>query len=273
MKIPISGTYHTSLPQYTSHLTGDALMEETMWKYSTWYYNQMEKIYVPSKATGAELMAKGIAAAKISVYRRGVDIERFHPSKRNGFFKNKFNLPDIKLKLLYVGRVSKEKNLQDLVAATKYLFSVRRDFHLNIVGGGPYLDEMKKDMASLPVTFCGYLNGEELAQAYASSDIFIFPSATDTFGNVVLEAQASGVPVIVTDSGGPQENILHRQTGFIFPAGNIEVFTRTLLDLMENPRLLHQMKQNARSYMEKQSFESAHLEFWSRYTSGVETHI
>lgn len=269
LKIPISGTYHTALPQYARHLTGDAVMEEAMWKYSIWYYNQMEKIYVPSKATGDELIAKGIAAVKISLYPRGIDVERFHPAKRNGFFKSRFNLTDVKLKLLYVGRVSREKNLHDLVEAARNLAGVRSDFHLMVVGGGPYLDEMKKDAAGLPVTFCGYLDGEDLAQAYASSDIFIFPSPTDTFGNVILEAQASGLPVIVTDSGGPQENMIHNQTGFIFPAGNLEALTKTLQTLMDDPGLRHKMRQSARSYTENRSFESAHLEFWNSYTSNA----
>jgi glycosyltransferase involved in cell wall biosynthesis len=272
LKIPISGTYHTSLPQYASQLTDDAIMEEAMWKYCIWYYNQMEKIYVPSKATGDELIAKGMSAAKISYYRRGIDVERFHPGKRNGFFKTKFNLAENKMKLLYVGRVSREKNLQDLVEAIKTINTVRSDFHLIVVGGGPYLEEMKKYMAGLPVTFCGYLVGEDLDQAYASSDIFIFPSATDTFGNVVLEAQASGLPVIVSDTGGPQENMVHSQTGFIFPTGNIEALTQTLLNLMDDPQLLQKMKQNARNYMDNRSFESAYLRFWNSYTSTAESY-
>ena len=117
----------------------------------------------------------------------------------------------------------------------------------------------------LPVTFTGFLEGEDLAQAYASSDIFIFPSTTDTFGNVVLEAQASGLPVIVTDKGGPKENLIPDVTGFVVPANNPDALIETVSMLTDNPDRLQKMKQDARKYMENRSLESAYLELWESY--------
>jgi glycosyltransferase involved in cell wall biosynthesis len=137
--------------------------------------------------------------------------------------------------------------------------------HLVIVGDGPYLNDMKAALAGLPVTFTGILEGEELTQAYASSDLFVFPSTTDTFGNVVLEAQASGLPVIVTDQGGPQENLIPDKTGIIFPANDADALSRAVLQMVGDPGRLIQMKQQARQYMESRSLETAYLQLWDSY--------
>ena len=265
LKLPISGTYHTALPQYVNNLTGDTGLEDMCWKYVIWYYNQMDEVFVPSQATGRELVERGIHKEKIRHYPRGIDTEIFHPSYRNGFFKSKFHIGDEKLKLIYVGRVSKEKNLDLLVHSFRQLCRTRSDLHLIIVGEGPYLDEMKRIMRDLPVTFSGLLMGKDLAEAYASSDIFVFPSTTDTFGNVVLEAQASGIPAIVTDQGGPRENVIPGKTGFIVPAADKEGFTRAVTRLLDDPDLLESMKQNAREYTEDRSFEAAYLKQWDMY--------
>jgi glycosyltransferase involved in cell wall biosynthesis len=240
-------------------------MEEIMWKFSIWYYNQMDVVYVPSKATGIELENKGIKKEKIAFYPRGIDTERFHPSKRNGFFRNRFGMDPTDLKLLYVGRVSKEKNMPFLAKAFKHLVDVRPDIRLIVVGDGPYLSEMKTSLTGLPATFTGFLSGEDLAQAYASSDLFIFPSTTDTFGNVVLEAQASGLPVIVTDKGGPKENLVPDKTGFVVSTETVDAFIKAVLKLANNPQLLKKMKRHAREYMENRSFEAAYIQLWDSY--------
>jgi len=255
------------LPQYASQLTGEPIVGEIMWKYVIWYYNQLDVVYVPSEAIGEELKEKGISAEKIRFYQRGIDVNRFHPSKRNGFLRSRYDISDEALKLLYVGRVSREKNIEDLVAITKALSGKRNDFHLVIVGDGPFRREMEAQLTGYPVTCTGYLDGDDLAQAYASSDIFVFPSATDTFGNVVLEAQASGIPAVVTDQGGPKENLIDGDTGFVVPAGDINAFTNKLLIMMDQPAFLSQMKQNARQYMQDRGFESAFLRQWEGYRS------
>jgi glycosyltransferase involved in cell wall biosynthesis len=268
LRLPINGTYHTALPQYAKHLTGDPAMEDMMWKYVIWYYNQMDRVYVPSRATGQELIDKGIPENKIRFYDRGIDIDRFNPSKRNGFFKSRYKISEKDLKFLYVGRVSKEKKLPFLVEMFKALLRMRPNLHLVVVGDGPYLKEMKSSLKGLPVTFTGYLEGEDLPQAYASSDVFVFPSTTDTFGNVVLEAQASGLPVIVTDEGGPQENLIQNETGFIAHAGDMKAFMDPILKLIDEPDLLRKIRGKARTYMEDRSFEAAFLRLWETYGRG-----
>jgi glycosyltransferase involved in cell wall biosynthesis len=265
LKLPLYGTYHTALPQYTKELTQDDYMGDAMWKYVVWYYNQMDVVYVPSKATGEELAEKGVHRDKVRFYPRGVDTDLFHPSKRNGFLKSRFGVPDEKLKILYVGRISKEKNLALLVEVFRKLAGIRECVHLITVGDGPYLEEMKQSLDGLPVTFTGFLSGENLAGVYAASDVFVFPSTTDTFGNVVIEAQASGLPVIVTDEGGPKENLLPGKTGFIIPADDTDAFLYALTRLIDNTELRKSMGASARDYIEKRSFESAYLELWESY--------
>jgi glycosyltransferase involved in cell wall biosynthesis len=242
LNLPIYGTYHTSLPQYVGYLTGDSALADITWKYLLWYYNQMDVVYVPSKDTGEDLVSKGISKEKVRFYERGIDVERFHPSNRNGFLRNQYHVSEGDLKLLYVGRISKEKNLDHLLKVFKQVIEVRRGVHLVVVGNGPYLSEMKKDLRGCPVTFTGYLKGDSLSQAYASCDIFLFPSTTDTFGNVVLEAQASGLPVIVTDKGGPKENLVDGETGKIVQAKDTDGFTKVILRLIDDRDLLEIMK-------------------------------
>ncbi|EGJ48985.1 glycosyltransferase [Desulfocurvibacter africanus] len=260
LKLPLYGTYHTQIPQYVGKLTEDNSMEELSWKYILWYYNQCDLVFAPSQSTADELIAKGLPADKIRVYPRGVDVERFHPAKRNGFLKRY----DIKQggTLLYVGRISKEKNLDLLAEAFERLHRSRPESNLVLAGDGPYKEELRERLRGLPCVFTGYLEGEDLAALYASCDLFVFPSRTDTFGNVVLEAQASGLPVIVTNEGGPQENVLKGQTGMVVGAVNPEELCRAMESLLADPSQRRSMGQCARTYMEERSFEQAFYATW-----------
>jgi glycosyltransferase involved in cell wall biosynthesis len=264
LKLPITATYHTAVPQYAQFLTGDAAIAELTWKYILWYYAQMDTIYVPSQATGNELAAKGLSASKITLYPRGIDIQRFHPAKRNGFLKHRLKIENA-ISLLYVGRISREKNLPLLVDVFKTLMSKHADLHLVLVGDGPWRSEMQQAMTGLPCTFTGYLKGNDLPAVYASSDLFVFPSNTDTFGNVVLEAQASGIPVIVSNQGGPHENIQPGQTGLVVTENSVEAWVEAIETLLENPEKRRRMGSNARKLMEDRSFEEAHIKTFEMY--------
>ncbi|MFO8048258.1 MAG: glycosyltransferase [Desulfosudaceae bacterium] len=265
LQLPVYGTYHTSLPQYVGQLTGDTGLEDLTWRYMVWFYNHVDLVFVPSRATGEELIERGISPEKIKFYKRGINTSFYHPGKRNGFFKRRFQMDDNTLKLLYVGRVSKEKNLDQLIRIMEIIVPAHPGVSLIVVGDGPYLQEMKSRCRDLPVNFTGFMDGEDLSQAYAGSDVFVFPSTTDTFGNVVLEAQASGVPVIVTDKGGPGENLISGRTGFVVPAGDIDAFVEKISLLINRPELLARMRREARMYMETRSFEAAFAEQWDLY--------
>lgn len=291
LRLPIHATYHTAFPQYVMMLTEDAGLEEAMWRYMIWYYNQMDRVYVPSHATGDELAERGIARERIAFYPRGIDTETFTPARRNGFFSrydgNTVTLPrtfpnseDARaagpgrtaprdaaqpVRFLYVGRLSREKNLHVLADAYRLVATRAPHLRLVLVGDGPARAELEQTLRGLPVTFTGYLTGDDLANAYASSDIFVFPSGTDTFGNVVLEAQASGLPVVVTDKGGPQENLLPGRTGAIVPEGDATAMAQAMLDMAADPARLDAMRTAARVYAESRSFEAAFLQQWAMY--------
>jgi len=264
LKLPITSTYHTAFPQYAQHLTGDTWIEELTWKYMLWYYDQMDLIYVSSQSSADELINKGINPEKIKRFPRGIDTEHFHPRKRNGYLAKRYGVAE-PVRLLYVGRVSREKNLPLLVQAFTEIAQVRSQVHLMVVGDGPYLKDMQQALSGMPVTFTGYLRGEELAQVYAGSDLFVFPSTTDTFGNVVLEAQASGLPVIVTDQGGPCENMVPDQTGLVIAGNDVNSLIHAVQTLILNAEQRKAMGEKARAYVEDRSFENAFIETWKMY--------
>jgi len=237
MDIPASGTYHTDIPQYVRSLTNDEFLEQAAWSYMIWFYNQMEEVMVPSAGTREQLLSRGVPAAKMKPLPRWVDTEQFSPERRiPGYWDGRGLTGGVKL--LYVGRVSREKSLELLAEAFRELVDNGADVALAVIGDGPYREEMEAGLAGYPVLFAGYLHGEELQAGYASADLFVFPSATDTFGNVVLEAQASGLGVIVSDEGGPRELIAEGETGLVFRAGNrADLVSAIRLLAADRPRL------------------------------------
>lgn len=270
LQIPIHGTYHTAFPQYVGSLTGDAGLEDMTRRYMSWFYRQMDVVYAPSRAIASELEALGVAPGAIRVYPRGVDTARFDPAKRNGFYRPWAEAETIKL--LYVGRVSREKDLDVLAEAFRQAQEGLdgRDIRLVIVGDGPYRTEMERELTGLPAIFTGMLHDEALAEAYASADIFVFPSTTDTFGNVVLEAQASGLPVIVSDMGGPMENIEPGTTGLVVPGRDVETLVRAISELCADRARRRAMGRNARTFAERRSFDAAFQAMWEMYRNGAE---
>jgi glycosyltransferase involved in cell wall biosynthesis len=246
---PVIGQYHTHIPQFVHHITEDAGAAGVAWAYVRWVYGQMDRVLVPSESARRVLIAHGFAAEKLHVLPYGVDIERFHPGKRDPAIWRRFGINGAE-KLLYVGRLSKEKNLGLLADMYRRVSAERQDLSLVIVGDGPYRQELRSLFNGHPVHFTGYLDGEELAAVYASADLFVFPSTTDTSGNVVLEAQASGLPVIVSDRGGPRENIREGETGLVAEGTNAESFSRAVRVLLDDPGRREAMGKAARAHME-----------------------
>jgi glycosyltransferase involved in cell wall biosynthesis len=267
LQLPVAGTYHTALPQYANILTDDIAVEEIMWRGMVWFYDQLDAVYVPSQATGDDLVARGVRDEKIRVYPRGVNTQRFHPGKRNDELRASWGVNEETPALMYAGRISKEKNLTLLSQAYRDL--IREGFNavLIVVGDGPYRAEMERDLAGTPAVFTGYLEGHALPEAYASSDALVFPSTTDTFGNVVLEAQASGIPVIVSDQGGPQENLINGETGLIVPANDADELREAMALLVAASKRRNAMGIAARRYTEGRSFDRAFAKLFSMFIS------
>jgi glycosyltransferase involved in cell wall biosynthesis len=157
--------------------------------------------------------------------------------------------------ILYVGRLSHEKNLMALAAA--YMAVESPTTHLVVVGDGPARADLERALSGHNVTYTGYLSGEALAEAYASSDIFAFPSTTETFGQVVLEAMASQLPVVAFDAEGIRDQIRHGETGFLAPVGDCKAFTQALGMLVDAPELRQCLGHVAQSLAAGRSWDSA----------------
>jgi glycosyltransferase involved in cell wall biosynthesis len=201
----VTGIYHTDFPHYVQQLTQDDRLEALTWRYMQWFFGQVDTLFVPSEYYRGQLTERGFDPARLRLLRRGVDSGQFSPQRRDPEFWRRHGLPE-GFKYLYVGRMSREKNLDLLLAAFAELRRGGTNAQLAMVGDGPAAEELRS-AAGKGVFFLGQLEGDELAAAYATSDVFVFPSTSDTFGNAVLEAQASGLPAIVSVQGGPVETI------------------------------------------------------------------
>jgi len=164
---------------------------------------------------------------------------------------------------MYAGRISKEKDLDTLADAYIRLYQEHPNVILSLVGDGPYIGELKKKLPRESAIFTGFLSGDALTRAYASSDVFVFPSTTDTFGNVILEAQASGLPAIVSDQGGPRELVQNGVTGFITKGKNSDDLFQAMKKIVMDAELRKSMSEVARERMKERSWEVAFDKFWN----------
>jgi glycosyltransferase involved in cell wall biosynthesis len=248
MNIPVAGTYHTDIPQYVRSLTNDEFLEQAAWSYMIWFYGQMEEVMVPSVGTREQLVMRGLPQERMKPLPRWVDTEAYSPEMRNPTFWKSRGIGLDRIVLLYVGRISREKGLEMLVDAFRELVDTGSAIALAVIGDGPYREEMEAYLSGYPALFTGYMAGEQLQRGYASAEMFVFPSATDTFGNVVLEAQASGLPVIVSDEGGPRELMLNGETGVVFHAGSTNDLVTVIRSMISDPQQITRMGINARRF-------------------------
>ncbi len=255
------GIYHTDFPQYVQILTEDHFMESLTWRFMHWFYQQLDLIYVNSEQYRRNWIERGIDGEKIKILPRGLDTKLFHPERRDPTFWTAQGAQPSELILLYVGRVSVEKNLDVFAAAHDRARAAGLPVRAAIVGDGVYTKTMQRLLPD--AIFTGYLSGEPLARAYASADLFVFPSISDTFGNVVIEAQASGLPVLVSDQKGPQELIENGVTGVITRGLDIEDLAAAIVSLGRDPAKRAEIGQAARRGVQTRSWATAAEKFWA----------
>jgi glycosyltransferase involved in cell wall biosynthesis len=229
-----------NLPSYLRYpLVG--FSQATIWRFLKWFYAKTDLVLAPSLEIKNKLK---ILNRPVQVVPHGVDTDLFNPKYKNLKLKNKLPVA------LYAGRISIEKNLDLLVK----IFKSRKDIELWLVGEGPYRQGLKNQLPQ--AKFFGYLSGKKLSEIYASADFFVFPSVTDTFGNVILEAQASGLPVIVTDVGGPKELVKPKINGLIAKP-TAQDFGQAIDFLAKNIKARKIMGKNARKFAENKSWQKA----------------
>jgi glycosyltransferase involved in cell wall biosynthesis/predicted metal-dependent phosphoesterase TrpH len=248
--LPLVGSYHTELTAYAGLRSGEQRLEAAMAGAVSAFYGACDVVLSPSPAADAALVAHGVPGERLLRWDRGVDTARFDPALRGAQPRT-----DDRLEVLYSGRITQEKGV-DLLADA-FLLARARDPRLRLLlaGGGPEEERLRERLAD-SATFLGWLEGPALARAYARADLFLFPSATDTFGQVVLEAQASGLPVVAVAEGGPLSLIEDRVSGLLCPA-TPEALAGALLELADSPLLRERLARAGVAAVAERTWEGA----------------
>ena len=264
--LPLIGSFHTDIEAYTATLSGSPRLAHWMRRYTKWLYSHCRHVLVPSEDTRRMLTRHGARPEQVRVWPRGVDTELFRPERRSEELRRSWRVSDERPALLYVGRLSREKGLMRLPALSAHLHTRGFDHRLVFVGDGPIRRELAE--ACPDAVFMGVRGREAVAEAFASSDIFVFPSTTDTAGNVVLEAQASGLPVVVSACGGPKENLLPDRTGLVCGTDTAEWAAALSMLLME-PRVRQRMAAAARGYSLRRQWDAALEPLYDTYRAAA----
>ncbi len=240
------GSFHTDLATYTARLSGSARLGALMRQYLRWPYGKCERIFVPSMDTRQLLIDGRINASLIELWRRGVDTQLFSPEKRSGALREHWRVCDRRPAAIYVGRISAEKGLTNLPAIQSALHRRGAEHRLVLVGDGPLRRALQEQLPD--AVFMGALTPSGVATALASADAFLFPSDTDSAGNVVLEAQASGLPVVISSGGGPKEYVQPDVTALVCRSGEPESFGHEAAGLLRDARRRRRMGEAARAH-------------------------
>jgi len=253
LSVPLLGSYHTELTAYAGLRSGEASVADAMSAAVSTFYGSCDLVLSPSPASDAALRELGIAAERIERWDRGVDSARFDPALR-GLPPGPACAPGA-VNVLYSGRLTLEKGA-DLLADA-FLAARAKDprLHLVLAGGGPEQQRLSEKVGET-ATFLGWLEGADLARAYASADIFLFASRTDTFGQVILEAQASGLAVVAVAAGGPLSLIEDGVSGLLRPP-DARALADAVLRLARSPRLRERLARGGLASARERTWEQA----------------
>lgn len=286
LRVPVLGVYHTDFPAYVDRLFDDHAFTEICGRYMRFFYNPFTAIFTRSQDYIEALGRLGMPRERIVALMPGLETEKFNAGYRDdGIWKRVESEPNPALrgiarssvKILYVGRVSLEKNLPLLTAIWKDVnrrcLAANAPADLIVVGDGPYRKEMEKELKGLNAYFLGFRVGDELASLYATSDVFVFPSITDTLGQVVMESQSSGLPVLVTDIGGPKEVVQHGVTGYVLSATDAEAWAHHIADLAIDHAKRERMGKAAAESMRKFDIRHSFEHFWEVHVDAWHAHL
>jgi glycosyltransferase involved in cell wall biosynthesis len=254
MNVPTLTSFHLDMAQMAMHHSFGPIKLSFLRPITNYLtkmvFNWADYSLAPSRAIQREMLELGIR--DVGLWKRGVDAQRFNPTYRSDAMRQRLSdgHPDETI-LLYVGRLSHEKHVHKLRPLLDAVPGVR----LALVGDGPYRPELEKLFAGTPTKFMGYLHGEDLSQAYASADVFTFPSALETFGLVVVEAMAAGLPVVASQVGGIPDVVQEGHTGYTFPIGDVDGLIAGVQEIVRDPAKLTQMGRAARAYAETQTWD------------------
>lgn len=238
LEIPLIASYHTNIPQYMAYYRFGKF-DSLVWWYIKKLHNQADLNLCTSHTVLDELTEKGFK--RMQVWKRGVDTEQFHPRHASEDVRYRLSGGQKdKIVLLYVGRLAAEKEIEKI----RSVLAESDRFCLALVGDGPHRSQLEKYFDGTQTVFTGFLHGDELASAFASADAFIFPSTTETLGLVIMEAMASGLPVIAAESGPTKEQITNRRNGLFYNSKDPESLKTCILQL-EDVNFRRQLGQQA----------------------------
>ena len=267
--IPLIASYHTHLPKYLEHY-GMGMLEPLLWELLKAAHNQALLNLCTSTAMVSELEDKGIQ--RTALWQRGVDTENFRPELRSEKMREKLfgKYQNTDSLLIYVGRLSAEKQIERI----KPVLDNIPGACLALVGDGPYRGQLEKIFENTKTNFIGYLSGEELASAYASGDIFLFPSSTETLGLVLLEAMAAGCPVIGANKGGIPDIINNGINGCLYNPDEKDNGERSLIEatkkILADKNKKEAMRKEARKEAEQWDWNQATLQLQKYYAETLE---
>lgn len=239
--LTICSGFHTNFHSYSRHYHA-GFLEKLLCRYGRWFHNHTALTLVPTRRMAQRVQAMGIHP--IGLWSRGVDCQRFSPHKRDQQLRASWGLQAQDRAVLYVGRLASEKNLQQAISCFERLHALHPRAKFVLVGDGPQLSALKRKHPDF--VFCGLRTGDELARHYASGDLFLFPSKTDTFGNVVTEAMASGLAVVAFNDAAASEHIRHQENGMVADLNDDEAFVEHALTLAQQNTLLAKIRHQAR---------------------------
>jgi glycosyltransferase involved in cell wall biosynthesis len=245
-----------------------------------WFYRPFDRVFTRSDDYARSVASLGVDIRRVPRLLPGIDTDTFHTHFRDEPIWDRLAIPRSAPKVLFVGRVSVEKNLPLLTRVWKSVVASwsapTEPPVLVIVGDGPYRKHMELELADKRAHFLGFKHAVELSTIYASADVFAFPSTTDTLGQVVMEAQSAGLPVIVTDQGGPSEVINAQnhpqQTGYVLSAEDPEAWRRTITDLAVNPALRRTLGDRGHAKIQPMSIRHSFEHFWAQHEDAVHEH-
>lgn len=264
--VPLVTSYCTNFPDYMAGYRM-GMLENTVWRHLRRFHGSARLTLTPSQTTRRDLLARGFHP-RIRIWGRGVDAELFHPGRRDPGLREEM-APGADVVLLYVGRIAPEKRVDLLLEAFPAIRAyASRTVALVFVGGGPALEELRAREVD-GVHFAGYRRGEDLAAHFASGDVFLFPSDTETFGQVVTEAMASGLPVVAPARGGVLDTVVPGETGRLFEPGRVDRLVDAALGLVEDPGLRRRMGAAAREAATARSWQAVFDKLFADYGSAV----
>lgn len=249
-KIPVVASYHTHFSSYLEYYNMGRL-ENVMWGYLRWFYSKCEHLYVPTSSM-AEVLAEHDITEGVELWPRGVDISQFNPQARSLAWRRELGFGDDEIVVTFVSRLVVEKGLDVFAEVVHDLQEQGEPVRCLVVGEGPAREMLEEAVPT--AVFLGHQEGDDLSKAYASSDIFLFPSETETFGNVTLEAMASGIPTVCADATGSSSLVLHEQTGYLVPGKDTEAFKDAVRRLVHDAPLRRQFGEAARAEAETYSW-------------------